>query len=177
MVFGNLVDELSMANSMAHLQAWVSSQFDPSVSWQDLAWVREQWQGKLIIKGVMTADDARLASEYGVDGIIVSNHGGRQLDTVPATINAIEGVVQAAGTHVDVMMDSGIRSGLDILKARAMGADGCLIGRAWVYALAARGEEGVDQMLTNLKEELRIAMALTGNQSAKGIARDSIIRP
>lgn len=176
-VFGNLVDELSMANSMAHLQAWVSSQFDPSVSWQDLAWVREQWQGKLIIKGVMTADDARLASEYGVDGIIVSNHGGRQLDTVPATINAIEGVVQAAGTHVNVMMDSGIRSGLDILKARAMGADGCLIGRAWVYALAARGEEGVDQMLTNLKEELRIAMALTGNQSAKGIARDSIIRP
>ena len=161
---------------MEHLQEWVSSQFDPSVDWQDLKWVRDQWPGKLIIKGIMTTEDALMASKNGVDGIIVSNHGGRQLDSVPATINAVESIVQAVGNTSFVMIDSGIRSGLDILKAKAVGAHGCLIGRAWVYALAAHGQHGVDKLLSTLKEELRIAMALTGNLNTRAINKDSIVR-
>ena len=175
-VFGNLVDELPMAKSMQHLQEWISNQFDPSVDWQDLAWVRDQWPGKLIVKGVMIPEDAAKAAQYGVDGIIVSNHGGRQLDSVPATINAVESVVKAAGDKVDVMLDSGIRSGLDMLKAKALGVSGTLIGRAWVYALAAQGEAGVDQLLSTLKEELRIGMALTGNVRTEDIDIKTIIQ-
>lgn len=174
-VFGNLVQELPMAKSMEHLQEWISTQFDPSVDWDDLKWVRDQWHGKLVVKGIMIPEDAKKASEYGADGIIVSNHGGRQLDSVPATINAVDAIVSAAGDKTQVMMDSGVRSGLDMLKAKALGANGCLIGRAWVYALAAHGERGVDQLLSTLKEELRIGMALTGNLKTESINKDSLI--
>ena len=175
-VFGNLIKELEMAKSMQYLQEWISQQFDPTVTWEDLAWVRDQWQGKLVIKGIMAPQDAEQATQYGVDCVVVSNHGGRQLDSVPATIKALQDVVSATGQNTTVMVDGGIRSGLDILKAKALGADGCLIGRAWVYALAAAGESGVDSLLTTMTEELRIGMALTGNTRLNQVNQDSLIQ-
>ena len=163
LVFGNLVQEVAQAKSMTDLQGWISEQFDPTVSWEDLMWVRDQWQGKLILKGVMDAEDARQAVSHGIDAIIISNHGGRQLDSVPATLHSIEDIKAAAGQQCEIMVDGGIRSGLDIVKAMAMGADFTLIGRPWAYAIGAKGETGLRHMLALMQDEMRIAMALTGH--------------
>jgi L-lactate dehydrogenase (cytochrome) len=165
LVFGNLVDEVKQANSMADLAAWISEQFDPTVTWDDLTWVRDQWQGKLIIKGIMDSEDAEHAIKLGVDGIVVSNHGGRQLDSVPATIDALGGILDTVNGRIPVLVDGGIRSGLDVLKAVGVGAQATMIGRPWAYALAAGGQQAVEHMLSIIKDELRIGMALTGHTS------------
>jgi L-lactate dehydrogenase (cytochrome) len=140
---------------------WIGRNFDASISWNDIAWLREHWQGPIVIKGVLDVADARQAATIGVDGIVVSNHGGRQLDGALSSIRALPPIAQAVGDRLSVLMDGGVRSGLDVLKAMASGARACLIGRAWAYALGARGEAGVAHMLQILRQELRVAMALT----------------
>jgi L-lactate dehydrogenase (cytochrome) len=142
--------------------AWVGRNFDPSITWDDIAWVRERWKGPIVLKGVLDVADARTAAGVGVEGIVVSNHGGRQLDGASSSIRALPPIAQAVGDRLTVLMDGGVRSGLDVLKALASGARGCLIGRAWAYALGAGGETQVTQMLQILRQELRVAMALTG---------------
>ncbi|MFI4934883.1 MAG: L-lactate dehydrogenase [Caulobacterales bacterium] len=141
---------------------WIARNFDPSISWQDLAWIRERWKGPIVLKGVLDVADAREAVASGVEGIVVSNHGGRQLDGVSSTIRALAPIAQAVGDKTTVLMDGGVRSGLDVLKALASGAKGCLIGRAWAWSLGAGGEAGVTHMLQILRQELRVAMTLTG---------------
>jgi L-lactate dehydrogenase (cytochrome) len=159
---GNLEAATGGAMSIAQYWGWIGRNFDPSVTWKDIDWVRERWPGPLVLKGVLDAQDARDAKSCGVEGLVVSNHGGRQLDGTPSSIAALPGVVEAVGGEMTVLMDGGVRSGLDVLKALALGAKGCLIGRAWAYALGARGEAGVAAMLEILRRELRLAMSLTG---------------
>jgi L-lactate dehydrogenase (cytochrome) len=159
---GNLAAATQGLNNLSSYWAWVGRNFDPSVTWKDIDWVRERWPGPLVIKGILDAEDARQAQACGADGIVVSNHGGRQLDGAPASITALPAIAEALGGAMPVLMDGGIRSGLDVLKALALGADACLIGRAWAFALAARGEAGVAHVLTLMRQELRLAMSLTG---------------
>jgi len=147
---------------LVEFMTWIGRNFDQAVSWDDIAWVREHWNGPIVLKGVLDVADARLAADAGVDGIVVSNHGGRQLDGAPSSIHALPPIAQAVGDRVSVLMDGGVRSGLDVLKAMACGAKACLIGRAWAWSLGARGEAGVAHMLQILRQELRVAMALTG---------------
>lgn len=168
--FGNLREAVPNARGFGAFGAWVAQNLDPSMKWEDLEWVRENWPGKIIIKGVMDADDARLAmNAISPDGIVVSNHGGRQLDSTPATIDALPAIRDEVGDRTTLLLDGGIRSGLDIVKARARGADACLMGRPWVYALAARGEDGVSAMLHTMQQEMHVAMALTGFTKASEI--------
>lgn len=141
---------------------WIARNFDPAITWADLDWIRARWKGPIVIKGVLDVADAREAVRVGADGIVVSNHGGRQLDGAPSSIHALPPIAQAVGDKVSVLMDGGVRSGLDVLKAMACGARACLIGRAWAWSLGARGEAGVAHMLQILRQELRVAMALTG---------------
>jgi L-lactate dehydrogenase (cytochrome) len=141
---------------------WIGANFDAAITWDDLAWVRERWKGPIVLKGVLDIADARRAAELGVDGIVVSNHGGRQLDGAASTISVLPAIAQAVGDRTTVLMDGGVRSGLDVLKALASGAKGVLIGRAWAYALGGGGGAGVAHMLQILRQELRVAMALTG---------------
>ena len=136
--------------------------FDPSISWRDLDFIRAEWNGPLIIKGILDPEDAREAAELGADGIVVSNHGGRQLDGVPSTARALPPIAEAVGDRLTVLADGGVRSGLDVVRMLALGARGVLLGRAWAYALAAAGEPGVAQMLQLIEAEMRVAMALTG---------------
>jgi len=160
--FGNLEDAVPGAKSPEAFREWVDAQFDPSVTWDDIDWVRAHWPGKLVLKGIMDAEDARRAVDSGTDGIVVSNHGGRQLEGVPATIDALPAVVEAVGDRTTVLVDGGIRSGTDVLRACARGADACMIGRPWAYAVAADGTAGVRRMLATIQAELRVAMGLTG---------------
>ena len=160
--FGNLEDAVPGAKSPEAFREWVEAQFDPSVTWDDIDWVRAHWPGKLVLKGIMDAEDARRAVDSGTDGIVVSNHGGRQLEGVPATIDALPAVVEAVGDRTTVLVDGGIRSGTDVLRACARGADACMIGRPWAYAVAADGTAGVRRMLATIQAELRVAMGLTG---------------
>jgi L-lactate dehydrogenase (cytochrome) len=159
---GNLAGATKGLDNLAQYWAWIGRNFDPSVSWKDIDWVRERWPGNLVIKGILDAEDAREARACGVDGIVVSNHGGRQLDGAPAAITALPAIARAVGEDMPVLMDGGVRSGLDVLKALALGARACLIGRAWVWALGARGEAGVAHVLSMMRQELRLAMSLTG---------------
>ena len=147
---------------MTAFWSWIGGNFDTTVTWKDLDWVRAHWQGPIVIKGVLDVEDAREAKRCGADGLVVSNHGGRQLDGVPSSIAALPAIAQAMGDDLTLLMDGGVRSGLDVLKALASGAKACLIGRAWAYALGARGEAGVTAMLGVIRQELRMAMALTG---------------
>jgi L-lactate dehydrogenase (cytochrome) len=169
---GNLASATKGLNSLSQYWAWVGRNFDPSVTWKDIDWVRERWPGPLVIKGILDADDAREARAFGADGIVVSNHGGRQLDGAPASITALPAIAEVVRGEMPVLMDGGIRSGLDVLKALALGADACLIGRAWVLALAARGEAGVAHVLALMRQELRLAMSLTGCIDVKDAGRD-----
>jgi L-lactate dehydrogenase (cytochrome) len=164
MTFGNLEAAVPGARTPGSFRRWVDEQWDASVTWQDLAWVRKHWHGKLVLKGILDADDAVRAADAGADAIIVSNHGGRQLDDVPATAHALPKVVERVGARLDVLVDSGIRSGLDIVKMLALGAKACLLGRAWAYAVAASGQAGVAHTLQILRDEMTVAMALTGNR-------------
>ena len=161
LVFGNLLEVVQDANSLQDFKGWFDSQFDASMTWDDLGWIRDNWSGNIVIKGIMDSEDAKQAIRVGADAIVVSNHGGRQLDCVPATLSVLPEIVACVDKQCKVIVDGGIRSGLDIVKAMALGADACLIGRAWAYALAANGEAGVRHMLSIMKNEMRVAMALT----------------
>lgn len=169
--FGNLVARMPDTGGLLTLSQWIATQFDPSITWADLEWVRARWPGKLIVKGVLDAEDARLAAEHGVDALVVSNHGGRQLDSAPSTIAVLPEVVEAVEGRCEVLFDGGIQSGQDILKALALGARGCLIGKAFLYALAARGEAGVLLALEILRKELEVSMALSGCTDVRSIGR------
>lgn len=161
--FGNLIGHVQGVSDMRSLSAWTTEQFDPRLSWADVAWVRERWDGKLILKGIMDAEDARLAASSGVDAMVVSNHGGRQLDGAPSSIAALPAIVEAVGDKLEVWMDGGVRSGQDVLKARALGARGVMIGRAFVYGLGALGEAGVTKALEIIHKELDVTMAFCGH--------------
>ncbi|HLA33592.1 MAG TPA: L-lactate dehydrogenase [Rhodocyclaceae bacterium] len=160
--FGCLADRVEDAADLHKFRAWLDTQFDRSVTWKDIEWLRGIWPGCLILKGIMEVDDARLAAEVGADGIVVSNHGGRQLDSVASSISKLPPIVAAVGERLEVLMDGGVRSGLDVFKAVALGAKGVLIGRPWVWALGAAGESGVRDLLATFKRELEVAMALAG---------------
>jgi L-lactate dehydrogenase (cytochrome) len=159
---GNVAPVLGSDTGLDDYFAWMRNNFDPCVTWDDLAWVRSQWPGPLIVKGILDAEDAREAVAQGVDGLIVSNHGGRQLDGVPSTVRALPAIVSAVGGRTTVLADGGVRSGLDVVRLMALGARGVLLGRAWIYALAGAGEAGVAHVLKLIETEMRVAMALTG---------------
>ena len=172
--FGNLSDLVPDPNDLNAYKAFVDSQFDPTVTWEDIAWLRGVWQGKLLIKGVLEADDAGAAADVGADGVIVSNHGGRQLDGVASSISKLPAVAEAVGGQIEVYMDGGVRSGIDVVKALALGARGVLIGRPWVYAVAASGEAGLTSMLDVFQREIDTAMALMGVTRIDQITSDLI---
>lgn len=160
--FGNLREAVQFANDLNAFKAFIDSQFDPSVTWEDIAWLRTLWKGKLMVKGVMTGEDARAAVDVGADSVIVSNHGGRQLDGIASSIAKLPEVVAAVGENSEVFVDGGIRNGIDVLKAVALGARGVLIGRPWIWAVAARGEQGLVDLLAVFQQEIKTAMALMG---------------
>jgi L-lactate dehydrogenase (cytochrome) len=161
--FRNLVGHVKGVSDMSSLAAWTNEQFDPRLNWDDVAWVKERWGGKLILKGIMDVEDARLAARSGADAIVVSNHGGRQLDGAPSSIDALPAIVSEVGAQIEVHMDGGIRSGQDVLRAWALGARGCWIGRAMVYGLGAMGEAGVSKALQIIHKELDVTMAFCGH--------------
>jgi L-lactate dehydrogenase (cytochrome) len=174
--FRNLVGHVKGVSDMRSLAAWTNEQFDPRLSWADVAWVKERWGGKLILKGIMEVEDAELAEQAGADVIVVSNHGGRQLDGAPASIDALPAIVQAVGPKLEVWMDGGIRSGQDVLKAWALGARGTMIGRAMVYGLGALGEAGVSKALQIIHKELDVTMAFCGHTNIQNVGQ-GILRP
>ena len=173
--FGNIVGHVEGISNTGSLSAWTTEQFDMQLSWKDVEWVKQQWGGKLIIKGIMEVDDAISAVLAGADAIVVSNHGGRQLDSAPSTISVLEEIVLAVGEQTEVYIDSGIRTGQDVLKAIALGAKGCLIGRAFIYGLGAYGEQGVYRVLEILKKELDLSMAFCGKVNIQDVDK-SILR-
>jgi isopentenyl diphosphate isomerase/L-lactate dehydrogenase-like FMN-dependent dehydrogenase len=174
--FGNLVGHVKEVSDMNSLAAWTNEQFDPRLSWADVEWVKNQWGGKLILKGIMDVEDARLAVDSGADAIVVSNHGGRQLDGAPSSISALPAIVEAVGSRIEVWMDGGIRSGQDVLKAWALGARGTMIGRSMVYGLGAMGEAGVTKALQIIHKELDVTMAFCGRTKIGTVDR-SILLP
>jgi L-lactate dehydrogenase (cytochrome) len=167
--FGNLVGHVKGVSDMNSLSAWTNEQFDPRLSWEDVKWVKAQWGGKLILKGIQDVEDAKLAVETGADAIVVSNHGGRQLDGAESSIKALPPIVAAVGDQIEVWMDGGIRSGQDVLKAWALGAKGVLIGRAMVYGLGAMGEAGVTKALQIIHKELDVTMAFCGHTNIQNV--------
>ena len=158
-------------------KAFIDSQFDPGVTWADIAWLRSQWQGNILIKGVMSAEDACAAADAGADGVIVSNHGGRQLEGVASSISKLPEVVAAAGDRVEVLMDGGVRNGTDVVRALALGAKAVLIGRPWVWAMAARGETGVASLLQVFQQEISRSMAMMGVTRIDEITSETIDLP
>ncbi len=171
--FGNIIGHATAVSDMSSLSAWTNEQFDPTLNWGDVEWIKKRWGGKLILKGIQDVEDARLAVDSGADALIVSNHGGRQLDGAPSSITALPAIVEAVGHQIEVHMDGGIRSGQDVLKARALGARGTYIGRAFLYGLGAMGEAGVTKALEIIHKELDLTMAFCGrtdvNTVDKGI--------
>jgi len=168
---GNVAPVLGPNTGLEDFFAWMRGNFDPSVTWKDLEWVRAQWRGPLIVKGILDVEDARAAAAVGVDGIVVSNHGGRQLDGTPSTVRALPPIVDAVGGQLSVLVDGGVRSGLDVVRMLALGARGVLLGRAWAFALAGAGQAGVAHLLQLIAAEMRVAMALTGCTSIAAIDR------
>ena len=173
--FRNLVGHVQGVSDMSSLAAWTNEQFDPRLSWADVQWVKERWGGKLILKGIMDVEDARLAAASGADAIVVSNHGGRQLDGAPSSIAALPEIVAAVGSQLEVWMDGGIRSGQDVLKAWALGARGTMIGRAFVYGLGAMGEAGVTRALEIIHKELDVTMAFCGHTKLTNVDRGILL--
>ncbi len=174
--FRNLVGHVEAVSDMASLASWTNEQFDPRLSWADVAWVKEKWGGKLILKGIQDVEDAHLAVNSGADAIVVSNHGGRQLDGAPSSISALPAIAAAVGDQIEVWMDGGVRSGQDVLKAWALGARGTMIGRAMVYGLGAMGEAGVSKALALIHNELDVTMAFCGHTNIKTVDK-SILLP
>lgn len=167
--FGNIVGHVKGVDDMSSLSSWTAQQFDPRLSWDDVAWIKNRWGGKLILKGIMDPEDARRAVATGADALIVSNHGGRQLDGAPSAIRALPPIVDAVGSRIEVWMDGGIRSGQDVLKAVALGARGTLIGRAFLYGLGALGEAGVTRCLEIIRNELDVTMAMCGRTDIRDV--------
>jgi L-lactate dehydrogenase (cytochrome) len=167
--FGNIVGHAKDVADMSSLSSWTAQQFDPSLSWADVEWVAKLWGGKLILKGILDVEDARLAVDSGADALVVSNHGGRQLDGAPSSIAALPAIVEAVGSKIEVWMDGGIRSGQDVLKAWALGARGTLIGRAFLYGLGALGEAGVTRCLEIIYRELELSMAFCGHTDIRTV--------
>ncbi|HGW3644384.1 TPA: FMN-dependent L-lactate dehydrogenase LldD [Klebsiella variicola] len=174
--FGNIEAYTGHKMTMDDYMGFISNNFDPSIAWHDLEWIRDSWQGKLIIKGILDADDARNAVRLGADGIVVSNHGGRQLDGAIPTARALPRVVDAVGDDLTVLADSGVRSGVDVIRLLALGAKGVLLGRAYIYALAAAGEAGVAHLLRLFAEDMKVTMTLTGATSPSAISLDCLDR-
>ena len=174
--FGNIEAYTGHKMTMDDYMGFISNNFDPSIAWHDLEWIRDSWQGKLIIKGILDADDARNAVRLGADGIVVSNHGGRQLDGAIPTARALPRVVDAVGADLTVLADSGVRSGVDVIRLLALGAKGVLLGRAYIYALAAAGEAGVAHLLRLFAEDMKVTMTLTGATSPSAISLDCLDR-
>ncbi len=175
--FGNIVGHVKGVTNMASLSDWTNSQFDPTLDWSSVDFIRKQWGGKLILKGINDVDDAVTAAALGADAIIVSNHGGRQLDGAPATIDMLGPIIDAVGDKVEVHFDSGIRTGMDIFKAIAMGAKGTYIGRAYIYGLGAAGEAGVSHALDVLHKELSVTMGLCGERDIRNAGRHNLLMP
>lgn len=167
--FGNIVGHVAGVENMASLSAWAAGQFDPTLNWDDVEWIKERWGGKLIIKGIMDPEDAVLAVQTGADALIVSNHGGRQLDGAPSSIEVLGEIVQQVGSDIEVWMDGGIRSGQDVIKALALGAKGTMIGRSYIYGLGAMGEAGVTKALQIIANELDLTMAFCGLRDVKQV--------
>jgi L-lactate dehydrogenase (cytochrome) len=176
LTMGNLEPLLGSDAALADLMGWVAVNFDASVTWKDVEWVRSQWDGPLIIKGILDPDDARAAAASGADGIVVSNHGGRQLDGVMSSARALPAIADAVAGSIPILADGGVRSGLDVVRMLSLGANFVLIGRAWAYALAARGQEGVSHVLKLIDAEMRVAMALTGCTSVGEISEEILER-
>ncbi|MFS2157853.1 L-lactate dehydrogenase [Pseudomonas sp. Pseusp122] len=174
--FGNIIGHAKGVDNISSLVDWTRDQFDPRLSWQDVAWIKQRWGGKLIVKGIQDPDDARLAVEAGADAIIVSNHGGRQLDGAASSISALPAIVDAVGSYAEVHLDGGIRSGQDVLKAIALGAKGTYIGRAMLYGLGALGEQGVSTALELIRNELDLSMAFCGRTDIREVNRDILLR-
>ncbi len=174
--FGNIVGHVKGVENMGSLSEWTAKQFDPALNWGDVEWIKKRWGGKLILKGIQDVEDARLAVESGADALIVSNHGGRQLDGAQSSIHALPPIVDAVGKGIEVHMDGGIRSGQDVLKARALGAQGTYIGRAFLYGLGAMGEEGVTKTLEIIHKELELTMAFCGHTNINTVDK-SILLP
>ena len=175
--FGNLVGHAKGVSDMSSLGAWTREQFDPQLNWDNVEWIRKRWGGKFILKGIMDAEDARRAADSGADALVVSNHGGRQLDGAPSSIAALPEIVDAVGTRIEVWMDGGIRSGQDVLKAWALGARGTMIGRAFVYGLGAMGEAGVTAALEIIHKELDVTMAFCGHTRLVDVDQRILLRP
>jgi L-lactate dehydrogenase (cytochrome) len=169
--FGNLAGHKGGTQSVNSLASWIATQFDPALSWKDVEWIRSLWPGKLILKGVLDVEDARLAAKAGASALVVSNHGGRQLDGAPSSISALPKIADAVGAEIEVMFDGGIRSGQDLLRALALGARSCLIGRSYIFGLAAAGEAGVSKAIKIIRDELDVSMALCGVNSIGAIDR------
>ena len=174
--FGNIVGHVKGVENMGSLSAWTAQQFDPRLNWGDVEWIKKRWGGKIILKGIQDVEDARLAVESGADAMIVSNHGGRQLDGAQSSIEALPAIVDAVGKHIEVHMDGGIRSGQDVLKARALGARGTYIGRAFLYGLGAMGQPGVEKALQIIHNELDLTMAFCG-RTQMDLVDKSILLP
>ncbi|MDC9820335.1 FMN-dependent L-lactate dehydrogenase LldD [Pectobacterium polonicum] len=173
---GNVSAYRGTPTTLENYIGWLAENFDPSISWQDLAWIRELWKGPMIIKGILDPEDAKEAVRFGADGIVVSNHGGRQLDGVLPTARALPAIADAVKGDITILADSGIRTGLDVVRMIALGADGVMLGRAFVYALAAAGEAGVVNLLNLIEKEMRVAMTLTGAKSIADITADSLVQ-
>lgn len=176
--FGNIVGHAKNVSDLSSLSSWTAEQFDPALNWQDLEWIKARWPGKIIIKGIMEPEDAILAAQSGADALIVSNHGGRQLDGAPSSISALPAIVEAldkANSACEVWFDGGIRTGQDVLRARALGAKGTLIGRAFLYGLGAYGQDGVRRALEIIHKELDISMAFCGHTQIEQVTRDILV--
>jgi L-lactate dehydrogenase (cytochrome) len=175
--FGNIVGHAKGVSDLSSLSSWTAEQFDPCLSWKDIEWIKQRWGGKLVLKGIMDEQDARLAVESGADALIVSNHGGRQLDGAPSSISAVPRIAHAVGKEIEVWMDGGIRSGQDVLKAIALGAKGTMIGRSFLYSLGAMGEAGVYRCLQMIANELDITMGFCGHTDIHNIDRSILLNP
>ncbi len=174
MTLGTMNPYVAAASDPNAFRQWIDAQFDPRITWDDVAWVRDQWPGRLLLKGILDAEDAERCLEIGADGMIVSNHGGRQLDGVSSTARKLPEIVRTVNGRSEVLVDGGISGGIDIYRALALGASGVMVGRAWVFALAAAGQTGVERMLAGCRDELRLAMALTGVTRTEHIGLDCL---
>ncbi len=175
LTFGNLASVVPSGRKPEDFKAWVESQFDPSVTWNDLDWIRQNWPGKLVIKGIMEVDDALSAINVGADAVVVSNHGGRQLDGAPATLSVLPAIAGAVAGKSQVLIDGGIQTGQDLVRALCLGADGCLMGRPWGYALAAGGQSAVEDLLNNIRLETELTLSLMGKTSIGQLSRSDLL--
>ncbi|HUL57020.1 MAG TPA: alpha-hydroxy acid oxidase, partial [Usitatibacter sp.] len=173
--FGNIVGHVKGVEDMTSLSDWTTEQFDATLNWKDIEWIKKRWGGKLVLKGIQDVEDARLAVDSGADALVVSNHGGRQLDGAISSINALPAIADAVGSKIEVWMDGGIRSGQDVLKAVALGAKGTMIGRAFLYALGAGGEEGVTKCLEIIRNELDKTMGFCGRTDIRDVDRSVLV--